>query len=986
MTISLISPTDYSLRMQQNPQFMASLTKERITELYGRARQLMAQGATEENSPDFKQISTLLKMVNAYNQQQQARAGASFTSTNGAPAKPSLPSVPPPGPSPAAVNGTSAHPQAPAEGPAKHAFSPAQLATFRVQVVAYRYLDQNKPVPQPLLEALQSPQAALKYTNEIEMAQKNNSANPNNGGGNSFTLSQPPAPHAVPGPAPAPSNAAQTGLPPPTAPPQQLHAVSATPDQAAADLPEAAAAAPAPGQPSEAASPESPFKQQQPQQQQQPQRQNSMPAEPEIVYEEGPLDTSGLLYPYNAYRSPKELLFDESSTSSRHLLVPNLLPPGLDPHTLLQERQRYIEARMAQRLRELEGLPSTLPDQSEAKIRALIELKSLNLLAKQRQLRHDVMSSIGQATQLNLVADNTAYKRPRRPMLKEAREVENFERQQKVERERKVKQKHLDRVRALTEHAAAFQKAHADAKQMSDRLGKSILRFHVEAEKAEKARVERVSKERLRALKNDDEEAYLKLIDTAKDTRITHLLRQTDSFLDNLAQSVRAQQSAANKWGLPGSSELAQEEDDGERVDESAFGAAPVFAEDAAEPAEKGKIDYYNVAHRVKETVTKQPSILVGGELKPYQLKGLQWMISLFNNRLNGILADEMGLGKTIQTISLVTYLIEHKKMQGPYLIIVPLSTMPNWVSEFERWAPSVKVLTYKGSPAVRKQLGEELKRGGWQVCITTYEFVIRDRPNLARPQWVHMIIDEGHRMKNTQSKLSQTLNQHYHTKFRLILTGTPLQNSLPELWALLNFVLPRVFNSVQSFDEWFNAPFANTGGQDKIALNEEEQLLVLRRLHKVLRPFLLRRLKKDVEADLPDKVERIIRCKMSALQMKLYKQMKEHGTFVVEDSSMGKGKQSGLKGLQNTIMQLRKICNRAIGSQSIVLKDVILILILMPGGLQIPLFTRLWSNPSSDPVSTMSCFTEWQANSSCSTASCPNSLRASIACSSSSR
>ena len=94
-------------------------------------------------------------------------------------------------------------------------------------------------------------------------------------------------------------------------------------------------------------------------------------------------------------------------------------------------------------------------------------------------------------------------------------------------------------------------------------------------------------------------------------------------------------------------------------------------------------------------------------------------------------------------------------------------------------------------------------------------------------------------------------------------------QNNLPELWALLNFVLPTVFNSAQSFDEWFNAPFAGTGSQDKIALNEEESLLVIRRLHKVLRPFLLRRLKKDVEADLPDKVERIIKVKKSSLQDK---------------------------------------------------------------------------------------------------------------------
>lgn len=258
----------------------------------------------------------------------------------------------------------------------------------------------------------------------------------------------------------------------------------------------------------------------------------------------------------------------------------------------------------------------------------------------------------------------------------------------------------------------------------------------------------------------------------------------------------------------------------------------------------------------------------------------------------------------------MVTYLIEVKRIRSPYLIIVPLSTIPNWIAEFAHWAPTVKLMVYKGPPAARKTLADQLRANDFQVCLTTYEFIVKDRPVLARPRWVHMIIDEGHRLKNTQSRLSQTLQQYYSTRYRIILTGTPLQNNLPELWALLNFVLPKVFNSVQSFDEWFNTPFANTGGQDKIALNEEEQLLVIRRLHKVLRPFLLRRLKKDVEADLPDKVERIIKCKMSALQIKLYNQMKEHGVLVVEDQS-GKSKQAGLKGLQNTIMQLRKICNR---------------------------------------------------------------------------
>ena len=190
---------------------------------------------------------------------------------------------------------------------------------------------------------------------------------------------------------------------------------------------------------------------------------------------------------------------------------------------------------------------------------------------------------------------------------------------------------------------------------------------------------------------------------------------------------------------------------------------------------------------------------------------------------------------------------------------------------------------------------------------MTTYEYIIKDRLVLSKIKWMHMIVDEGHRMKNAQSKLSNTLTQFYNTRYRLILTGTPLQNNLPELWALLNFVLPGIFKSVKSFDEWFNTPFANTGGQDKVDLTEEEQLLVIRRLHKVLRPFLLRRLKKDVEKDLPEKQERVVKCVFSALQAKLYKQMMTDQRIMVGD---GKGGKTGIRGLSNMLMQLRKLCN----------------------------------------------------------------------------
>lgn len=344
------------------------------------------------------------------------------------------------------------------------------------------------------------------------------------------------------------------------------------------------------------------------------------------------------------------------------------------------------------------------------------------------------------------------------------------------------------------------------------------------------------------------------------------------------------------------------------KVQQAEQDEADVVAEDTVDELRE-KIDYYQVAHRIKEDVRVQPSILVGGTLKEYQIKGLQWMVSLYNNKLNGILADEMGLGKTIQSISLITYLIE-KKGEDKFLVIVPLSTITNWALEFEKWAPSVKVIVFKGSPQQRKELLFDIRMGNFQVILTTYEYIIKERPMLSRFHYSHMIIDEGHRMKNAQSKLSLTLKQYYRTKNRLILTGTPLQNNLPELWALLNFVLPKIFNSVKSFDEWFNTPFANTGSQEKIELTEEESLLVIRRLHKVLRPFLLRRLKKDVEKDLPDKVEKVLKCNLSGLQHILYQQMVKHNALFVGSQTTGTNNKSGIKGLNNQVMQLRKICN----------------------------------------------------------------------------
>merc|ERR1719397_840098 len=226
---------------------------------------------------------------------------------------------------------------------------------------------------------------------------------------------------------------------------------------------------------------------------------------------------------------------------------------------------------------------------------------------------------------------------------------------------------------------------------------------------------------------------------------------------------------------------------------------------------------------------------------------------------------------------------------------------------EFEKWAPSLTTVSYKGSPNQRRAVQGVIRSGRFNVLVTTYEYIIREKALLSKLRWKYMIIDEGHRMKNHNNKLTTTINQFYTTSHRLLLTGTPLQNKLPELWSLLNFLLPSIFKACDTFETWFNAPFAITG--EKVELNEEETILIIRRLHKVLRPFLLRRLKKDVESQLPDKVEYIIKCEMSGLQRALYTHMQERGVMLTQDARSAASK-GGTKALMNTIMQLRKLCN----------------------------------------------------------------------------
>ncbi|KAK4472694.1 hypothetical protein MN116_003923 [Schistosoma mekongi] len=306
-----------------------------------------------------------------------------------------------------------------------------------------------------------------------------------------------------------------------------------------------------------------------------------------------------------------------------------------------------------------------------------------------------------------------------------------------------------------------------------------------------------------------------------------------------------------------------------------------------------------DVSSGVGLATVSPPFLLSGGNLREYQLVGLSWLVATYDKRLNGILADEMGLGKTIQTISLLAYLACERGVWGPHLIVVPTSVILNWEVEFKRWCPSFKILTYFGSMKERKH-----KRKGWtktnafHVCITSYRLAIQDSIAFKRKKWKYLILDEAQNIKNFKSQRWQTLLT-FNSQRRLLLTGTPLQNSLMELWSLMHFLMPNIFQSHRDFQEWFASPITGM-----IEGNTDHNELLVQRLHKVLRPFLLRRLKADVERQLPKKYEHVIMCRLSRRQRFLY------DDFMSLGSTQDTLKSGQFLSVMNILMQLRKVCN----------------------------------------------------------------------------
>ncbi|XP_042268294.1 chromodomain-helicase-DNA-binding protein 2 isoform X2 [Thunnus maccoyii] len=294
----------------------------------------------------------------------------------------------------------------------------------------------------------------------------------------------------------------------------------------------------------------------------------------------------------------------------------------------------------------------------------------------------------------------------------------------------------------------------------------------------------------------------------------------------------------------------------------------------------------------------KQPSY-IGDEtlqLRDYQLAGLNWLAHSWCRCNSVILADEMGLGKTIQTISFLSYLFHQHQLYGPFLLVVPLSTLTSWQREFDTWAPNMNVVVYLGDVMSRKTIRDyewvnhQTKRIRFNALLTTYEILLKDKGVLGNINWAFLGVDEAHRLKNDDSLLYKTLME-FRSNHRLLITGTPLQNSLKELWSLLHFLMPDKFVSWEDFEDEHGKGREN-GYQS---------------LHKVLEPFLLRRVKKDVEKSLPAKVEQILRVDMSAQQKQFYKWI-----LTRNYKALSKGSRGSSAGFLNIVMELKKCCNHS--------------------------------------------------------------------------
>lgn len=327
-------------------------------------------------------------------------------------------------------------------------------------------------------------------------------------------------------------------------------------------------------------------------------------------------------------------------------------------------------------------------------------------------------------------------------------------------------------------------------------------------------------------------------------------------------------------------------------------------------PDEEGEMNFQNPTSLPEHLEIPQPKLL-NCTLKEYQMKGLNWLVNLYEQGINGILADEMGLGKTVQSISVMAYLAEKYNVWGPFLVIAPASTLHNWQQEIAKFVPDLKVLPYWGNAKDRKILRKfwdrkhitYTKESSFHVLVTSYQLVVQDAQYFQKIRWQYMILDEAQAIKSSQSSRWKSL-LGFHCRNRLLLTGTPIQNNMQELWALLHFIMPSLFDSHDEFSDWFSKDI-ESHAQSNTKLNEDQ----LKRLHMILKPFMLRRVKKHVQKELGDKIELDVFCDLTYRQRAYYTNLRNK-ISVMDLIEKAVGDDQDTATLMNLVMQFRKVCN----------------------------------------------------------------------------
>lgn len=313
--------------------------------------------------------------------------------------------------------------------------------------------------------------------------------------------------------------------------------------------------------------------------------------------------------------------------------------------------------------------------------------------------------------------------------------------------------------------------------------------------------------------------------------------------------------------------------------------------------------------------------VSIKATLRKYQQEGVNWLAFLNKYHLHGILCDDMGLGKTLQTICIVssdhhiraqkfaeTKLIEFRKL--PSLVICPPSLTGHWEQEINQYAPFMNVVVYAGGPALRATIRDKIS--GSDVVVTSYDVARNDVEHLSSHDYNYCVLDEGHIIKNASSKLSKSVKR-IRANHRLILSGTPIQNNVLELWSLFDFLMPGFLGTEKIFHEKFSKPIAASRNSKTSSKEQEAGALALESLHKQVLPFMLRRLKEDVLSDLPPKIIQDYHCELSDLQKQLYKDfVKKQKTTVEEEVANNEGEdpKEGKTHVFQALQYMRKLCN----------------------------------------------------------------------------